>query len=53
MKKTVNTYITKQLYVLLCREKERLKLKEKLKKGKKRKITMINACDSIYYKLLK
>ena len=53
MKKIVNTYISKGLHTELCKERERLRKKEKLKKRNRKKITMYDASQSILRKVTK
>lgn len=49
----VNTYISKGLYDALRREREMLRLKENKKRGRRRKITMIHASNSLLRKLVR
>lgn len=51
MTRIVNTYISLGLYNELRKERDRLRLKEKRKRGRKRRITMIDASNSILGKI--
>jgi len=53
MGKTVNTYISKSLYLEILRELKKLKIKESKKRKNKKRITRYDACESLARKLIR